>query len=268
MERERYLLPVRGGIFEAEVYEYGDRDAEPLLWLHPSNGLMRHEYLDDLGARFRVIAPCHPGWGASTGLEQIDDPVDMAIYYYDFLDALGISSCHVAGHSIGGMFAAEIAALDPHRVRRLVLNNPVGLWRDDAPVLDFFAEDPVAVANAVFFDLQGAAVKALTPDMSDPQKMMQAMYERMQSFAAAGKFLWPIPDRGLAKRIHRISAPTLIIWGKADGLVPASYAQDFARRISGTSQVLILDRSAHFPMHEQREEWSNAVLQFLAAGEI
>lgn len=263
MERERYMLPVRSGLFDAEVYEYGDRSAEPLLFLHPSNGLMRDGYLDDLAARFRVIAPCHPGWGNSTGLEHIDDPVDMAIYYYDFMDALDIDSAHVVGHSIGGMFAAEIAAIDPHRVRKAVLNNPVGLWRDDAPVMDFFSEDPVAVANAVIFDLQGDFAKSMAPDMSDMQKVMDGMYARMQSLAAAGKFLWPIPDRGLAKRIHRITAPTLIVWGKSDGLVPPIYAEEFAKRIAGPTQTLILDKSAHFPMQEQREEWSAAVLAFL-----
>ena len=263
MERERYLLPVRNGLFEAEVYEYGEKSAEPLLFLHPSNGLMRDPYLADLAAKYRVIAPHHPGWGESTGLEHIDDPVDMAIYYYDFLDALGLGSAYVVGHSIGGMFAAEVAAVDPHRVRKLVLNNAVGLWRDDVPVMDFFSEDPVALAQAVIFDLQGEFAKSMAPDTSDMQKLMDAMYARAQSFAAAGKFLWPIPDRGLSKRVHRIAAPTLLVWGKSDGLVPAAYAEEFAKRIGGPTQTLILDRSAHFPMQEQRAEWSAAVLAFL-----
>jgi pimeloyl-ACP methyl ester carboxylesterase len=264
MERERYMLTVRNGLFEAEVYEYGDKSADPLLFLHPSNGLMRDPYLDDLATKFRVIAPCHPGWGESAGLEHIDDPVDMAIYYYDFLDTLNIERAHVVGHSIGGMFAAEMAAVDPHRVRKAVLSNAVGLWRDDAPVMDFFSEDPVAVAQAVIVDLQGDFAKSMAPDTSDLQKVMDAMYTRIQSLGAAAKFLWPIPDRGLAKRIHRITAPTLILWGKSDGLVSPVYAEEFASRISGPTQTLILDRSAHFPMQEQRDEWSAAVLEFLA----
>ena len=264
MERERYMLPVRNGLFEAEVYEYGEKAAEPLLFLHPSNGLMRDPYLEDLATKYRVIAPCHPGWGESTGLERIDDPVDMAIYYYDFLDALGIESAHVVGHSIGGMFAAEVAAVDPHRVRKLVLNNAVGLWRDDVPVMDFFSEDAVALAQAVIFDLQGEFAQSMAPDPTDMQKLMDSMYARAQSLAAAGKFLWPIPDRGLSKRVHRIVAPTLLVWGKADGLVSPVYAEEFAKAISGPTQTLILDRSAHFPMQEQREEWSKAVLGFLA----
>ena len=96
-------------------------------------------YLDGLAERYRVFAPVHPGFGDSTGLEHIDDIIDLAIYYHDFMDELGLESAHVVGHSLGGMLAAEMAALDPRRVRKLVLCDPIGLWRDDAPVLDFFS---------------------------------------------------------------------------------------------------------------------------------
>jgi pimeloyl-ACP methyl ester carboxylesterase len=262
MERERYTLDVRGGMFSIDVTEYGAKDAEPLLWLHPSNSLMRFGYLDDLGERYRVIAPLHPGWGESTGLAHIDDPVDMALYYYDFLDALGIESAHVVGHSIGGMFAAEVAALDPHRVRRVVLCNAVGLWRDDAPTLDFFAEDQAKVGRAVWKDPTGPAAMSVLPDMSDPAKLEDFMFRHIQSMAAAAKFLWPIPDRGLRKRVHRIAAPTLLLWGRHDGLVSPVYAEEFAARIRD-AEVAIFEESAHFPMIEERERFKETVLGFL-----
>ncbi|MEX2247692.1 MAG: alpha/beta hydrolase [Dehalococcoidia bacterium] len=259
---EQRTISVRDGMFEAEVFEWGSTKGEPLLFLHGSSSLVRGPYLEDLGDRYHVIAPTHPGFGESTGLDHIDDPVDMAIYYYDFLDALGIDAAHVVGHSLGGMLAAEVAALDPHRVRKLVLCNPVGLWRDDAPVLDFFAEDIDRLQRAVWYDTEGEQAKAMRPDMSDMEKLMAFMYESMQSLAAAGKFLWPIPDRGLAKRLHRIAAPTLIVWGAADQLVPAVYAEEFRSRIRD-ARVAILPKSAHFPMLEEREDWVRAVTDFL-----
>ena len=58
------------------------------------------------------------------------------------LDALHLESVHVVGHSMGGMIGAELAALSPHRVRKLVLANAVGLWLDDHPIADFFAMTP------------------------------------------------------------------------------------------------------------------------------
>jgi pimeloyl-ACP methyl ester carboxylesterase len=223
---------------------------------------MLNEYLDDLGSAFRVIAPYHPGWGESTGLDHIDDMVDMAIYYLDFLDAIGVKSAHVVGHSIGGMIAAEIAAIGPGYVKKLVLNNAVGLWRDDTPTLDFFAEDQPRVQAAVWADPASGLAKMGLPDLSDPGIMADYMYRHIQSMTAAAKFLWPFPDQGLAKRIHRIQAPTLLIWGRHDALVSPAYAEEFHARIP-TSRIFILEDSAHFPMIEQREEWSKAVVDFL-----
>ncbi len=261
---EQHTLSMRGGMFEADVREYGSPDAEPLLFLHGSSSLVIGPYLDALCERYRVIAPTHPGFGASTGLEHIDDIVDLALYYYDFLDALDIESTHVVGHSLGGMLAAEVAAFDPGRVRRLVLCNPVGLWRDDAPVMDFFSEDVASVQRAVWYDPEGEVAVAQRSDLSNPEAMATALYNGMQSLSAAAKFLWPIPDRGLKKRLHRISAPTLIIWGERDGLVPPVYAEEFRSRIRD-ARVAVLPKSAHFPMLEERDAWVSLVTSFLAA---
>ncbi|GBD11593.1 2-hydroxy-6-oxo-6-(2'-aminophenyl)hexa-2, 4-dienoic acid hydrolase [bacterium HR23] len=78
----------------------------------------------------------------------------------------------------------------------------------------------------------------------------------------SGKFWWPIPDRGLAKRLHRVKAPTLLVWGKEDAVVPASYAQDFASAISGARSLLV-ERAGHLPHLEQMEQVLPAVLDFL-----
>ena len=80
----------------------------------------------------------------------------------------------------------------------------------------------------------------------------------------AAKFQWPIPDKGLSKRIHRISAPTLIIWGEKDGLVPPIYAEEFHARIAG-SRVVIMKQAAHMTMLEQPEEFASLISGFLSA---
>jgi pimeloyl-ACP methyl ester carboxylesterase len=83
----------------------------------------------------------------------------------------------------------------------------------------------------VWYDPEGDVAKARLPDMSDMAKLAAAMYESLQSLGAAAKFLWPIPDKGLKKRIHRITAPTLVVWGERDALVPPVYAEEFRTRI-------------------------------------
>ena len=59
---------------------------------------------------------------------------------------------------------------------------------------------------------------------------MHFMLERAKSLATTAKYVWPIPNRGLGKRLHRVSAPTLLVWGERDGMVPPAYAEDFRKR--------------------------------------
>jgi pimeloyl-ACP methyl ester carboxylesterase len=80
--------------------------------------------------------------------------------------------------------------------------------------------------------------------------------------ACTGKFVWPIPDKGLKKRIHRIQAPTMVLWGKQDKLVPAVYAQEFAGRIAG-SKVEIIDQAGHVFATEHPERVAALVEDFI-----
>ncbi len=257
---ETRVVPVRDGMFQAHVSQGGS--GEPLLFLHGSGGLHEGEYLDLLAQRFTVYAPSHPGFGSSEGIDHIEDIIDFALYYHDLMDELGIESAHVVGHSMGGMLAAEIAALCPHRVRRLVLANPVGLWRDDEPVLDEFTLSPDQLAPHIWHDPQSEAVKAAFPAPEGKDAMIEMLFQRMQSYTSAGKFLWPIPDRGLKRRIHRIQSPTLILWGESDRLVPPSYAEDFRSQIKD-ARVAILEECGHQPMLEKRDEFVSLVAEFL-----
>ena len=260
---ESRTVSLRGGMFKAHVDVGGA--GEPLLFLHGSGGLRRGGYLDDLAESFTVYAPEHPGFGASEGIEHIDDIIDLALYYHDLMDELGLESAHVVGHSLGGMLAAELAAICPHRVRRLVLANPVGLWRDDEPVLDFFTLSPQQLLPYIVHDIEAEAVKEAFAPPETAEEQMEAMYQRLQSLSTAGKFLWPIPDKGLKRRIHRIQSPTLILWGESDRLVPPSYAEDFRTKIQD-SQVVIMRECAHMPMLEKREEFVSIVREFLSNG--
>ena len=130
---EERTVTVRDGLFETKLRTGGS--GEPLLFLHGAGGLRGWDpFLAELARRYTVYAPAHPGFESSSGLEHVDDVVDLVVYYNDLLDALGIESLHVVGHSMGGMIAAELAALSPHRVQRLVLANALGLWLDKHPV--------------------------------------------------------------------------------------------------------------------------------------
>jgi len=257
------MVTVRNGMFEARVRT--DGSGAPLLFLHGAGGLRSWDpFLQALARQYTVYAPAHPGFETSTGLDHIDDMLDMVIYYNDLLDALGLDSVHVVGHSLGGMIAAELAAVSPHRVRKLVLANAVGLWLDTHPVADFFAMTPDQLALALWHDPNTDIAKAMMATPQDEHAQLEAYLLRMQHLATAGKFLWPIPDKGLKKRIHRIQAPTLILWGQSDGLTPAIYAQAFQQAIQG-SQVTIMPRCGHMPMYEDPAGFVQTVSGFLQA---
>jgi pimeloyl-ACP methyl ester carboxylesterase len=258
---EEKTVTVRHGMFQAKLRTDGHGD--PLLYLHGAGGLRGWDpFLIELARQFTVYAPAHPGFETSTGIEHLDDMIDVVVYYNDFLDALGLESVHVVGHSMGGMFGAELAALSPHRVRRLVLANAVGLWLDEHPVADFFAMTPEQLAGVLWHDPNSEVARAMMALPQDEKAQLAAYLIRSQHLATAGKFLWPIPDKGLKKRIHRIQAPTLILWGQSDGLAPVVYAQEFQKRIPG-SQVSIMQRCGHMPMYEDPVGFVSAVATFL-----
>jgi pimeloyl-ACP methyl ester carboxylesterase len=258
---EEKTVTVRDGMFETKLRTAGS--GVPLLFLHGAGGLRGWDpFCVELAKTFTVYAPAHPGFETSTGIDHIDDIIDMVVYYNDLLDALQLGSVHVVGHSLGGMIGAELAALSPHRVRKLVLANAVGLWLDDYPIADFFAMTPEQLALALWHDPNAAVARAMMATPQDEKAQLEAYLIRMQHLATAGKFLWPIPDKGLKKRIHRIQAPTLVIWGQSDGLAPVVYAQAFQQCIPG-SRVTIMPRCGHMPMYEDPAGFVSAVASFL-----
>jgi len=255
-------VSVRDGMFQVEMRCAGR--GEPLVWLHHSGG---HQdwfpFLDALAERYMVFQPNHPGWGNSTGLEHLDDIIDFAIFYLDFFDALKIERPNLIGHSLGGMLAAEVAALDRDSIKKLVLCDAAGLWTDAIGGEDFFTMQAPQLIAATVHRPESMALLGPQIDRENREAMARAMFERQKSFAAAGKFLWPIWDKGLKKRIHRITAPTLIVWGDHDGIVPAGYAEEFHRLISG-SKVVMFHESAHMPMFEEQDKFVKVVTDFLA----
>jgi pimeloyl-ACP methyl ester carboxylesterase len=96
----------------------------------------------------------------------------------------------------------------------------------------------------------------------DPDARIMARVGLQWAMGATGKFLWPIPDKGLKKRIHRVQAPTLIVWGKEDRLSPPVYAEEFARRIAG-ARVEMVDHAGHAPHLEQPEAVGRLIRDFL-----
>jgi pimeloyl-ACP methyl ester carboxylesterase len=254
-------VSVRGGKFRTVVREEGGGD--PLLVLHDFD--VQHDwepYLSLLAKDFRVIAPLHPGYGDSVGIDHIDDPVDMAIYYADLLDALKVPAVHVLGIDLGAMFAIELAWVVPDRVKSMTLVGPVGLHADGLEVADVFAMDVKQVPALVFHDATTDVAKSHAPGRLDPDNVEEATVQQARAWSSATKFIWPFPEKGLEKRIHRVTAKTLLVWGANDRYVPPAFASAFQQALPGAQLVTIPD-SGHFPNLEQPEKFGAKVRDFL-----
>jgi len=262
IDLDRTTVAVPGG-HTAVVYRGGS--GTPVVFLHGVTNISATDPgLLALAEQHEVIAPVHPGFADLAELDDIRTVHDLALYYDDVFDVLGLDGATVVGHSFGGMVAAELAAHVPHRVGRLVLAAPLGLWNEEHPVADLFAVSLLETAPLLFADPTSApSIIGAGTDASDPDALVTMMVSVLQGLTTAGKFLFPLPDKGLNRRLRRITAPTLIVWGSDDKLAPPAYADDFAALIPDASTTII-DGAGHMVPYERTDEFVKVVSSFVA----
>jgi pimeloyl-ACP methyl ester carboxylesterase len=235
---------------------------EPVVFLHGAGGLFWDPFLESLAAGHTVYAVEHPGANDTEALaKHLPGIWELALFYDTLLDSLGLDQVQVVGHSFGGMVAAELAANSPRRVSRMVLIAPIGFWREDKPITDIAGIPPESLPGVCLADPNGPLAGMLTPPADDPQ----ALFEAAMRMASILHFIWPLPDKGLYRRIHRVSAPTLLVWGAQDKLVDPVYAEEFTSRMQDSRLELVQD-AGHLPQLEQPEAVRDLVLGFLDGG--
>jgi pimeloyl-ACP methyl ester carboxylesterase len=255
-------IPVWQGQVRLRVLSSGTGPA--LVFFHGPWGLAWDPFLDALAEGFTVHAPEHPGTtpGAPDDVYHLDGLWDLVLCYEEMLHALGLERAVLVGHSFGGMVACELAAAYARRAGHLVLIDPLGFWRDGEPIANFMVLDPAQLRARVFRDPDGAAAARLLGGVETTPDAVQARVRLTWAMGATGKFIWPIPDKGLKRRIHRVTAPTLLVWGKEDRLVPPVYADEFTRRLPG-ARVQTVGDAGHAPHLEQPESVARLVREFV-----
>jgi pimeloyl-ACP methyl ester carboxylesterase len=248
------------GTFEVNVWTAGA--GSPVVYLH---GDERHPggapFLERLAERHLVYAPEQPGYGTSTGLTEVRDIFDLVLFYRSLITGWGHKSVAVVGHSTGGMLAAELAIVAPELVDKLILVDAFGLWIDDVPTLDPFGPASL-VTQATWHDLQRRPDPEPTIFVDDPGDPAAGHMFEAQNRAAATKLMWPIAERGLRRRLPYLAAPTLIVHGASDGLLPLRYAAELSELIPG-SKLRVIEHAGHYPMIEQESEFIALVEDFL-----
>jgi pimeloyl-ACP methyl ester carboxylesterase len=111
---------------------------------------------------------------------------------------------------------------------------------DDHPIADLFATLPYEMPKLLFHDAEaGAAILTAGRNVEDPNFLQTYLVQNARQLGMAGRILFPIPERGLAGRLHRIKARTVIVWGDSDRLIPPVYAHPFRKAIAGAELVSI-----------------------------
>jgi pimeloyl-ACP methyl ester carboxylesterase len=270
MSAEARLLSLGPGRPTIEVLEAGE--GAPLVFLHGVGGIPTWEGVLPLLARnYRVVAPLLPGFGRSTGLEHLEEPLDLFFHGFDVVEALGLERPFVVGESMGGWMAAEMAALRPKEIGRLVLVAPVGLWRDEAPVVDMFGLTAPELVPYLFHDQRCPAaermlgVSSLLSNKDDrTAEQVELLLTLARGLRTAAKFLFPIPENGLERRLPRIAAPTLVLWGAEDRFVDPLYGRLFTEKIPG-ARLETVAHAGHLVGLERPQPYADAVLRFGAA---
>ena len=146
-------------------------------------------------------------------------------------------------------------------VEKIVVISPLGFWKEDVPIQDIFIMNEEEQINSIWHDKNHSSVQYLFPDKESEIEKSNRIAEQQNDFIGAAKFLWPIPDRGLNRRIYRIKNPVLLVWGEYDGIISPVYADEFSNRLKKCKKV-ILSNSGHLPMLDQPKILSKYVLDF------
>jgi pimeloyl-ACP methyl ester carboxylesterase len=242
---------VETAVGSIELHRGGSGGPAPLLYLHSAQGeAPGMVLLEELADTRHVVAPLFPGFGASEGLELIDDIEDAAFHLLDVLDRLELPWCDVVGLSLGGWMAAELAVRWPERVRRMVLVNPVGLYVEGAPITEIFGRSLAELADELFADRDypiAQLMRAMDGMEADPSQIpFDLVRPVLQAQAATAKVGWNpyLHDPKLRGRLGRITSPTVIIHARQDGIVPRAHAEAYASAIRDAT-VVDLDDAGH-----------------------
>jgi pimeloyl-ACP methyl ester carboxylesterase len=243
-----------------ELIERGS--GRPLLLLHPAIGIKAADpVIDRLARSFRVLAPSHPGFGRSElprGMTTVDD---LAYFYLDLMDALDLREAVVAGISLGGWIAAEIAVKSTARIARLVLADAVGIKlgdRERRDIADVFTLKQSDVDRLAYHDPALAAVDHAT--ISDEDALIMFRNREATALFAWSPYMY---DPKLAGRLHRIRVPTLVLWGASDRIVAPDYGRAYAGLIPG-AQFELIEQAGHYPHRERPDLFAERIVAFAA----
>ena len=228
----------------------------PLVFLHGAGTFMGFDWALNWADQAQVVVPYHPNFGESGNAPGFDDMHDYVMHCLEVFDALKLTQFDLVGQSMGGWMAARFASQHPERVRRLVLACPAGLRVPEHPGTDLFTIKPEQLPGYLAAD--PSIIVARMPKTKDVDFLVQRYREQ----AAIANLVWEHPfDRKLGNWLHRLTMPTLILWGAKDRLIPPGQAKAWAKLIPG-AKVKTVPGAGHL-MFDETETAVREVARFM-----
>jgi pimeloyl-ACP methyl ester carboxylesterase len=245
-QASRRLENVQG--VNIEVFRRGSGAPLLLLLSEEAQAELNSPFVADLAAKHSLIIPMPPGFGASDRPDWVSSPDDISYVYLDLLDTLDLGPTPVVGLSLGGWIALEMAVKQPDFVSRLVLVDSFGVKIGgpfERDFQDIWTLHPAKVAALKWSDLE----KGRRNFVDMPEAEVAVIARNIESFA---RFCWDpyMHNPKLRQRLHRIKAPTLVLWGDSDGVAAPSLGKALSGLIAG-ARFATIGAAGHYPQIEQ-----------------
>ncbi|MDT4892461.1 MAG: hypothetical protein QOE97_1496 [Pseudonocardiales bacterium] len=232
----------------------------PLLFLHGESGLLFCDaLLQRLGEQFTVVAPSHPGWGASPRLATDRSLDDLAYRYLDLLETFD-EPAFVLGCGLGAWLALEVATKQQTDISGLTLVSPVGI-RTGEPTKRHYLDRYAVSADAVATALYGAPDRG--PDLSTRTDAELLQLARAQE--AAAYYTWQpyLHNPSLLARLHRVRRPVQILSGAMDGMILADdHVATLQAALGGPTESHVLPDAGHRVEEQQPDALAQHVVRF------
>jgi pimeloyl-ACP methyl ester carboxylesterase len=236
-------------------------EGDPVLMLHGAAGLSAWTpFFEAISQKHDLIVPEHPGFGKSDDPESLKSIGDLAQFYLEFVEQMGLRKFHLIGNSLGGWIAAELAIRDSSRLKSLTVVAPAGI-RPKVEEGGEASRAPDYETRRLFFN-QAIADRMLAQAPTEEQKRIAQ--KNRNTTAKLGNATFCNPD--LEKALGRLTIPSLVVWGDNDRVVPVAHA-DIWKAALPNAQVVVVPECGHLPHAEKSAPVAERMLQFLAGAQ-